>query len=149
GTYDPRDEAPHNCIVFKGFQTPEELARLYAAADFAVFPFEEISTSGSMMEALSFGVPVIAPDHPWVCNVVRNGHEGFVYPLAGVGGLLAAVETALVTPAWRREAMAAAASATAALYRPDEFAAQFAQVIERVLAGARRKPRSRAASRLR
>ena len=40
----------------------EDVARYHQAADFAVFPFREVSNSASVLLARSFGLPVIIPD---------------------------------------------------------------------------------------
>jgi glycosyltransferase involved in cell wall biosynthesis len=44
-----------------GFVPEEEVALYHAAADVAVAPFRRVLTSGSVIAALSFGLPVIAP----------------------------------------------------------------------------------------
>jgi beta-1,4-mannosyltransferase len=46
-----------NCEFAHG----EDVSRIFAAADVAVLPFEKVQTSGSVILALSFGKPVIAP----------------------------------------------------------------------------------------
>lgn len=43
------------------FIDDSELQYFFAAADVAVYPFTEITTSGSVLLALSFGVPIVAP----------------------------------------------------------------------------------------
>jgi glycosyltransferase involved in cell wall biosynthesis len=44
-----------------GFVQTEQVSRVFAAADLAVLPFENVQTSGSAILALTFGKPVIAP----------------------------------------------------------------------------------------
>ena len=39
----------------------DEVQHYFKAADIAVYPFKEISTSGSVIAALSFGLPIIVP----------------------------------------------------------------------------------------
>ena len=43
------------------FFANEELQLLFNAADVGVFPFSEVLTSGSVITALSFSIPVIVP----------------------------------------------------------------------------------------
>ncbi|WP_135469765.1 glycosyltransferase family 4 protein [Crenalkalicoccus roseus] len=50
------------------------------AADFAVFSFRRIMTSGSVLLAQSFGLPVIVPDLPTLAEMVEPGRNGFTYP---------------------------------------------------------------------
>ena len=47
----------------------EDVARYHQAADFAVFPFREVSNSASVLLARSFGLPVIIPDLENLCDV--------------------------------------------------------------------------------
>jgi glycosyltransferase involved in cell wall biosynthesis len=47
----------------------EELASYYQAADFAVFPFREITNSASVLLALSFEKPIIIPDLPTLGDI--------------------------------------------------------------------------------
>lgn len=44
-----------------GFSHADEVSRIFAPADVVVLPFEQVQTSGSVILALSFGKPVIAP----------------------------------------------------------------------------------------
>jgi glycosyltransferase involved in cell wall biosynthesis len=46
------------------FFTDERLAEELAAADLAVFPFRSIANSGSLVTALSVGLPSLIADHP-------------------------------------------------------------------------------------
>lgn len=45
-----------------GYVDEEKVPSYYACADVAVFPFRKITTSGSLILAMSFGIPVVAPD---------------------------------------------------------------------------------------
>ena len=74
--------------------TPEELARIkvftryidegemqifFRAADFAVYPYRRALTSGSMMLALSFGVPVAIPRLAMTAEVLEGQGAGVLY----------------------------------------------------------------------
>lgn len=76
GRYDPCAAAPGNCIVLSGHQTDDDVRDLLAAADFALLPFEEVSTSGSIMLALSAGLPVISPALGGHCDDHRGSARG-------------------------------------------------------------------------
>lgn len=56
----------------------EEVAEHYAAADLLLMPFEEITTSGTVIEALSYGRPVITTDKGDMYEWVRDGETGFL-----------------------------------------------------------------------
>jgi glycosyltransferase involved in cell wall biosynthesis len=47
--------------MHSGFHEGEAVTRLFAAADVCVLPFERVQTSGSVVLAMSFGKPVVAP----------------------------------------------------------------------------------------
>ena len=49
-----------------------EIPALYAAADFAVAPYRAVTTPGSLILALSLGVPVIAPALPPVLELLKS-----------------------------------------------------------------------------
>jgi len=55
-------EASRSVVLHLQWVPNDDLARYLQATDFAVFPFREISNSGSIMLAHSFGRPVIMPN---------------------------------------------------------------------------------------
>ncbi|MEZ5670225.1 MAG: glycosyltransferase family 4 protein [Alphaproteobacteria bacterium] len=133
GRYDPCEAMPANCMRVDGFVDDDKLARLFAAADFAVLPFETLSTSGSLLLALSFGVPVIAPRVRPVTDLVEDGRDALLYPRGGRDGLYGALCRALDLPPWQRRAMAKAAEATAAFRAPEAFSAAMRALFEDLL----------------
>ncbi|MDA8290452.1 MAG: glycosyltransferase [Actinomycetota bacterium] len=50
----------------------EELVTYFAAADFAAYPFREVTNSSSVLLAQSFGVPVIIPNLPSLADVAAG-----------------------------------------------------------------------------
>ena len=73
------------------FFANEELQQLFNAADVGVFPFSEVLTSGSVVTALSFGLPVIVPDAGCLPEVALPD-AGLVYDADDVDGLRRAME---------------------------------------------------------
>jgi len=59
------------------FIPPEEIPTILTAADVIALPFRQVTTSGSLVLALSFDRPVIIPDHPALREV--SGAAGEVY----------------------------------------------------------------------
>jgi glycosyltransferase involved in cell wall biosynthesis len=55
----------------------DELARYFQAIDIAVFPFREITNSGSVLLAQSFGKPVVIPDLTVLGDIPREGAMRF------------------------------------------------------------------------
>ena len=73
---------------------PDEDIQLYMnAADVVVFPFKDILTSGSVILAMSFGKPVIAPQAGCISDIL-NEKGSFLY-LKTETGLLEAMQHAL------------------------------------------------------
>ncbi|HEY5051683.1 MAG TPA: glycosyltransferase, partial [Acidothermaceae bacterium] len=73
-----------------------ELSSFFAAADVVACPFLDVTTSGSAMLALSFGVPIVAPRIGALADLPDD--VGFFYEPAEPGGLAAALEHALGSP---------------------------------------------------
>lgn len=65
--------------VYDRFIEDEELQLFFRSADMAVYPYKRILTSGSMMLALSFGVPVVVPDVGMTREVLAGSNAGVLY----------------------------------------------------------------------
>ena len=70
-----------------GFVPENRLPVYFGAADAVVLPFQRILTSGSLLLAMSYGVPVVAPHLPLVTEVLGDAAR-FAYP-PDTGGALA------------------------------------------------------------
>ncbi len=108
--------------IHEGFMADAEIA-LFERADFVVAPYREISTSGTVMLALSLGRPVIVPALPGILEWVRPNENGLVFASppaadenARVAALQATLREARALPAAARAAMATRAAATALRY---------------------------------
>jgi glycosyltransferase involved in cell wall biosynthesis len=74
---------------------PDKQVQLYMnAADVVVLPFKKVLTSGSLMLALSFGRPIIAPRLGCVSDVLE-GTNNLMYDPDIPGGLYRAMQAAL------------------------------------------------------
>ena len=62
-----------------GYISDDEVEELFRVADYAVFGFKAILTSGSVMLAISFGVPPIAPAHPAVIDSLPEELHDLLY----------------------------------------------------------------------
>lgn len=65
--------------VIDRFLDDAEFQLFYRAADVAAFPYKSILTSGSMLLALSFGVPVVIPSVGMTREVLLDGRGGIAY----------------------------------------------------------------------
>ncbi|MGB1033753.1 MAG: glycosyltransferase, partial [Primorskyibacter sp.] len=61
------------------FATDMELQLFFHAADIAVYPYQKILTSGSLMLALSYGLPAVVPDVAMTAQVVADSPAGRLY----------------------------------------------------------------------
>lgn len=74
-----------------------EMQVFMRAADFAVYPYHKILTSGSLLLALSFGLPVVIPAVGMTREVLEGRDAGVLYdPANGIGVLEAALRSLLV-----------------------------------------------------
>ena len=80
----------------------DELSSFFAAADVVACPFLDVTTSGSAMLALSFGVPIVAPRSGALADL--PGDVGFFYESTEPGGLGDALAHALGSPDRRAKA---------------------------------------------
>lgn len=87
------------------FIKDEKLQDYFMAADLAVFPFKEITTSATVMTALTFGIPVVAPRVGALLDIPER--LGFWYKSQDTGGLTNAITLALDDATLRQRGKAA------------------------------------------
>jgi beta-1,4-mannosyltransferase len=98
----------------EGFVPVERVRELYDAADVAVVPRGDGGTSGSLILALSMGVPVVAADAPAYRSVTANGEAGWLFPPDDPASLVSVLEEAAGASAAELAAKRAAAQRAAA-----------------------------------
>jgi beta-1,4-mannosyltransferase len=84
------------------FIPEERVAELFGACDAAILPRGEPGTSGSLILALSLGLPVVAADVPTVRELIRNGEAGWLFRPHDVASLREVLESAAADPAAAR-----------------------------------------------
>lgn len=94
--------------TFTGFLEGEELARAVASLDVFVHTGPHETFCQAAQEALSAGVPVVAPDAGGIAELVDDGRNGLRWAADDPAALRAAVATLLARPALR-DALAARA----------------------------------------
>jgi beta-1,4-mannosyltransferase len=99
----------------RGFVPFERVAELYDAADAAVMPRGNGGTSGSLILALSLGVPVIAADTPTYREITGDGAAAWLFEPASMTSLMRAIDDAARSSEIRSQKAIAAAAATEAL----------------------------------
>jgi beta-1,4-mannosyltransferase len=82
-------------VSMLGFVPADRVAELYRAADAAVLPRGEDGTSGSLVLALSMGLPVVAADLATTRELTDNGEAGWLFRPHDAGSLKDALDRAL------------------------------------------------------
>ena len=77
-----------------GFVRNERVADLFAASDVAVVSRGDGGTSGSLVLALSLGVPVVAADRPTYRELLANGEAGWLFSPGSAVSLAESLEAA-------------------------------------------------------
>ncbi len=86
--------AAHPRIALAAQEIPDDEMQLYLnAADVLAFPFRQVMTSGSVILAMSFGRPIIAPRLGCLPELVGT-EAGFIYEAGDVAGLATAIQQA-------------------------------------------------------
>ena len=92
-----KSNIPHkkNVILRKEIVSEEQKALIYNAADAFILPFSKkmnsykhvfvIDPPITMLESMSCGVPVIAPDVFSIPKIIKNEHNGYITPLGDFG----------------------------------------------------------------
>lgn len=89
-----KKELKENVKIYAEFIENDEIQYYFNCADVAVFPFKIITTSSTVILALSFGKPIICPETGNLKELPDN--LGFFYKLGNKKGLLNCMESAIL-----------------------------------------------------
>ena len=107
-------------VVVHSWLDREERDRLLAASDVLVLPSHHEGVPMAIVEAMAYGLPVIATPVGGIPDVVRHGQEGLLVEVGNRAALTTALARLVAEPALRvslgREARATAESLDAASY---------------------------------
>ena len=79
-TQDLKRRISNSNIIFSDSLVPEEsIPKYFSLANFSIFAFSKILTSGSVIMSLSYGVPAIVPAIGDLQFVVQDGFNGYKY----------------------------------------------------------------------
>jgi glycosyltransferase involved in cell wall biosynthesis len=93
-------------VHFLGFVNQTELPRMYGMADFMVLPSSFDPRGTVTNEAMACGLPVVISDMVGVYgpgDIVRDGENGFVYPLGDIDSLSRAFDRLVGDPELRTD----------------------------------------------
>ncbi|PSB11201.1 hypothetical protein C7B62_06525 [Pleurocapsa sp. CCALA 161] len=84
---DIEPETKSRITLIERYILDNELQLFFNAADATVLPYQKILTSGSLLNAMSFGCPVIAPRVGMTKEILESGSNGFLYELRDTASL--------------------------------------------------------------
>ncbi|TML95912.1 MAG: glycosyltransferase family 1 protein [Actinobacteria bacterium] len=119
-------------VRFLGALPRERVVELFAAADASVLSSSWENFPHTVVEALAAGTPVIATATGGVAEVVRDGENGLLVPLADATALGEAIRRYVGDDELRARLRAAAAPSVAE-YAPERVFAQLEQALLRTL----------------
>jgi glycosyltransferase involved in cell wall biosynthesis len=111
------------------FVPDERVSDFFAAADVAVVPRGDGGTSGSLILALSFGVPVVAADTATYRELLGDGEAGWLFAPGDPVSLATALDAAFSAPEEELRRRAELAAAQAASLDWDESARRLAALL--------------------
>jgi beta-1,4-mannosyltransferase len=85
-------------LALLGFVPEEQIEELFHACDAAVLPRGEAGTSGSLILALSMGLPVVVADMPTTRELAVDGEAGWLFRPRDLSSLQAALGDASADP---------------------------------------------------
>jgi glycosyltransferase involved in cell wall biosynthesis len=89
-------------VVFVGYWTGTELARVYASADLLVFPSLTETFGNVVLEGMASGLPVLAFNVPGPGDTVRHGTTGILVDEISSAALALALDHCLQNPGLRQ-----------------------------------------------
>lgn len=113
--------ATRSRIEYLGFQSPDSLPAEFARADAFVLPSRHDGWGVVVNQAIGAGLPVIVSNQAGAAELVRDGENGFIVPVADATALTGAMRR-LATESTLRDRMAAKARALASTIGPDAAA---------------------------
>ena len=111
---------------------------MLACADLFLLPSATESFGLAALEAMSYGVPVVAAAVGGVPEVIREGIDGFLRPMGDVDGMAEAAIRILKEPGLRKRMGESARKHSLGDFAEDPVVDQYEALYEQVLNGERR-----------
>ncbi len=125
-----REHGLEAIVKFRG--RLDDMAAAYARMDVLLLPTRRDSFPRVVMEAMAFGVPVVATRVDGVPEMVAEGTTGFMVESGDAGGFAAAAEKLLRDPALRRKMGAAGRERARALFSPETYVARMRELYREI-----------------
>jgi glycosyltransferase involved in cell wall biosynthesis len=118
-------------FIFAGRRS--DVHALLCSADIAIHAAKGEAFSLAVVEYMSAGLPLLVPDVPSVCQAVRDGQTGVIYPDRDASTAARLLVGLARDPALRQRLGCAAADEVRASYTLEQMNRQFLDAIESVL----------------
>lgn len=96
GEYVNRIKYPDIFDLYIGYVDDNEVAGLFANADYLVLPYQDLAQSGAITVAFNYSVPVITSDIPQFQEFVEEGRNGFMFKSKDANALKEVMKRALL-----------------------------------------------------
>ena len=123
------------CVDFTGWVSPDEIPKIYQAADIFVLPSVVEGMPNGILESMATGLPSVASDVPGSEELIDNGKTGIIFPPGDVEALADALSS-LVQDDASRTRMGQAARQSAARRSWDEVAERYVKIYNRTITAA-------------
>ncbi len=130
--FDPEGKLTGTQLSWNGHISWETIADLYVQATVFVMPSLFESFGISVIEAMAFGIPVVATTAGALPEVVEDGVTGLLVPSGDSGALAAAIKRLLNNAPLRARLGAAGRERVLARYTPERIAEKTLALYERV-----------------
>ena len=124
--------ALHDRVRFLGFQQPDVIPDIFAAADLFVLPSRYDGWGVVVNEALGSGLPIIVTDRVGARDLVKNGSNGFITPTGDVD-ILAQALLQLAQDSKLRKAFSSTSAALAGHWGIEEGVRRWVELSDYVL----------------
>ena len=111
-------------IQFHGQKTGTALKELFQKADIFVFPSRQETFGIVLLEAISFGLPIVASVIPSTCELIKDNENGILFPVNDSKGLADALRTLLTNPELRKRLAKANLERSKLILSEEEVATQ-------------------------
>jgi glycosyltransferase involved in cell wall biosynthesis len=121
-----------DAITFAGLRNADQMRVLYASADVVCLPSQREVLPMALLEAMAFGLPVIASNVGGIPDLVEDGVTGLLVSPNSPDQLSAAISRLARDPELRRTLGQAAIARVASIANPDTIAEQWHELYARV-----------------
>lgn len=124
-------------VVFAGFTA--DVGDWLSAFDLFAFPSLQEGLGSILLDALDFGLPIVASDVGGIPDIIEHGNNGLLVPPADPLALKNAI-LALCSDSARRHALARAAREEAGRFTPERMVSAYLELYRSIAPGLRGKP---------